>query len=82
MPSRWFDSEYGSSLNPGSPSMITSVAMREMESKHPGYRQHIAALICGIPMFNRENRTDDFSNMTQDGMAVVDHFMRANGIIQ
>jgi len=80
-PSRWFDSEYGSSLSPYTPSMITSVAMREMESKHPGYRQHIAAVICGIPMFNREQRTEGFCNMSQPGMAVVDEFMRANGIV-
>lgn len=80
-PMRWFDTEYGCSLHPGSPSSITPPAMREMEMKHPGYKQHIAAVVEGIQKFNREKRTDDFCNMSQPGMAVVEEFMRANGIV-
>jgi len=43
-PQRWSDSERGSSLF-GSPRSITNEMMILMESRHPGYKKHIADMI-------------------------------------
>jgi hypothetical protein len=43
-PSRWHDSEWGSSLF-GSVKNISPEMMEEMENRYPGYKEHIASLI-------------------------------------
>jgi len=42
-PQRWYDSQYGSALF-GSINNITEEMMAEMERRHHGYREHIAAM--------------------------------------
>jgi hypothetical protein len=42
-PSRWYDSEWGSSLF-GSVKNISPEMMEEMERRYPGYKEHIASL--------------------------------------
>jgi hypothetical protein len=49
-PIRWLDSEFGSSLKPGSPSNIYEYHIVEMEKRHPeyNYRDHLTQVRVGM----------------------------------
>jgi len=78
-PSRWFDSPQGCGLHPGHPSRITQRAMDEMETKHPGYKNHIDAVLRAMPVFpwSREFTELDWTEKSE----VIKDFMHSQGIV-
>jgi hypothetical protein len=78
-PSRWFDSPRGCGLSPAHPSRITERAMTEMETKYPGYKDHIAAVLRAMPIFPW---TWEFTELdwTERSEGIKD-FMHSQGIV-
>jgi hypothetical protein len=78
-PSRWFDSPRGCGLSPAHPSRITERAMNEMETKYPGYKDHIAAVLRAMPIFpwTREFALLDWTERSEG----IKDFMHTQGIV-
>jgi hypothetical protein len=51
-PSRWFDTPWGSTIFPITPQNITEEAYAEMETKYPGYRQHIQRVKAALESYS------------------------------
>jgi hypothetical protein len=78
-PSRWFDCKQGCHLNPIHPSRITSKAFDEMESKYPGYKDHISKVISGMEKFPW---TGGFMNLRWNEQSdILNKFMASHGIV-
>lgn len=75
-PSRWFDGPEGCSLSPVHPSRVSTRAMDEMETKYPGYKDHIDKVLKAMRLF----RNEPYLYYQQRG-AQISAFMQAHGVV-
>ena len=76
-PCRWFDGPEGCSLSPVHPSRVSTRAMDEMETKYPGYKDHIEKVVKAIHLFWNEPYLYNF----QERYSQISAFMDTHGVV-